>query len=64
MGGLELRTFPMGICLKVNVIAQLEFELTYYITLPGYFLKVYVIIKVNRNWVETDYIPKKKKKHQ
>ena len=23
-------TFPMGICLKVNVIAQLEFKLTYY----------------------------------
>ena len=26
----EIHTFPKGICLKVNVIAQLEFELTYY----------------------------------
>ena len=27
---MEVRAFPKGICLKVNVIAQLEFELTYY----------------------------------
>ena len=25
----EVHTFPKGICLKVNVIAQLEFELAY-----------------------------------
>ena len=26
----EVHTFPNGICMKVNVIAQLEFELTYF----------------------------------
>ena len=30
MGGLGVHTFPKGLCPKVNIIVQLEFELTYY----------------------------------
>ena len=29
-GNCVFHTFPKGICLKVNIIAQLEIELTYY----------------------------------
>ena len=31
VGGIrEIYIFPKGICLKVNIIMQLEFELSYY----------------------------------
>ena len=29
-GGKEVHTFPRGICTKVNLIAQLEFQLVYF----------------------------------
>ena len=37
MGRKGVYTFPKGICLKVNVIAQLEFELVYYDPIVQHF---------------------------